>query len=116
MSATIDKGEAIRLLAGLESGGLAVADARVIAEVLDPVLVHVIVKYLRESYPTSNPVATPVLDRVAKLTSAYPAIVEKSKQGEQDSVSVWFEDEYSFEEFRGRGGELIEIIVDKLDS
>ena len=116
MSATIDKGKAVRLLQGLEAGGLATADARIIAETLDPVLIHFIVKYLRESYPASNPAATAVLDRVVKLTSAYPAIVEKAKEGEQDSVSVWFEDEYSFEEFRRRGRELIEMIVDKLDS
>jgi hypothetical protein len=116
MSEGIDKGEAVRLLRGLEAGGLAAADARIIAEILDPVLVHFIVKYLRESYPASNPAATAVLDRVVELTSTYPAIVEKSKEGEQDPVSVWFEDEYSFGEFRGRGRELIEMIVDKLES
>ena len=116
MSATIDKSEAVRLLQGLEAGGLATADACIIAETLDPVLIHVIVKYLRESYPASNPAATPVLDRVVTLTSAYPAIVEKAKEGEQDSVSAWFEDEYTFEQFRGKGRELVEMIADKLDS
>ncbi len=116
VSSTIDKDEAVRLLRGLEAGGLAIADARVIAEDLDPVLIHVIVKFLRESYPASNPAATAVLDRLVELTSAWPAIVAKSKEGEQDSVSAWFELEHSFDEFRGRGRELIEIIVDKLDS
>ena len=116
MSATIDKGVALRLLRGLDAGGLASADARIIAETLDPVLIHFIVRYLRESYPASNPAATPVLDRVVTLTSAYPAIVDKAKEGERDPVSVWFEEEYSFDEFRGRGRELIEMIADKLDS
>lgn len=116
MSATTDKGEAVRLLQGLEAGGLATADARIIAEILDPVLIHAIVKYLRQSYPASNPAARAVLDRVVQLTSAYPEIVEKAKEGEQDSVSVWFEDEHSFKEFRGRGRELIEMFVEKLES
>lgn len=116
MGATIDKGEAVRLLQGLEAGGLATADARIVAENLDPVLVHFIVKFLRESYPASNPAATAVLDRVVKLTSAYPAIVGKAKQGGEDPVSAWFTGEHSFEQFRGRGRELIEMIADKLDS
>ena len=115
MSAKVDKGEALRLLRGLEAGGLSVAEARVIAETLDPVLIHFVVRYLRESYPASHPAATAVLARVVKLTSAYPAIVAKIKEGEQDSVSVWFEAEHSFAQFRGRGRELIEIIVDKLE-
>ena len=50
------------------------------------------------------------------LTSAYPAIVEKSSEGEQDPVSKWFTSEYSFREFRGQGPDLIELIVDKLES
>ena len=116
MTTTIDKSTAVRLLQGLEAGGSATADAQVIVETLDPVLIHFIVKYLRVSYPASNPAANAVLDRVVGLTSAYPAIVEKAREGELDSVSVWFENEYSFEEYRGRGRELIEMIADKLDS
>ena len=40
MSTTTDKGEALRLLAGLENGGMTTADALVLAETLDPVLVE----------------------------------------------------------------------------
>ena len=39
-----------------------------------------------------------------------------SQEGEQDPVSEWFESEHSFGEFRGRGEELIETIVDKLET
>ena len=115
MGGAIDRDAALRLLAGLEDGGLSIADGRFIAERLDPVLVHVIVRYLRESYPASHPAATPVLERLVKLMAA-PGIVAKSKQGEEDSVSSWFENEHSFAEFRGRGREMLELIVDKLDS
>ncbi len=116
MTKSTSKTPALRLLRGLENGGMSAADARTLAEDLDPVLVYVIVRYLRENYPVSNPAATAVLDRVVALTSAWPGIVAKSKAGEEDSVSEWFSSEYSFRDFRGLGTELVEMIVDKLES
>lgn len=95
---------------------MAASEAASLAQDLDPVLVHVILRYLREVYPASNPAASAVLDRVVALTSSWPSIVGKSKEGEQDPVSRWFATEYSFEDFRGRGSELIELIVEKLES
>ena len=103
MGGAIDRDAALRLLGGLEGGGLPAADGRFIAERLDPVLVHFVVRYLRESYPASHPAATAVLERLVKLTAAYPGIVAQSKQGEEDPVTSWFESEHSFAEFRGRG-------------
>ena len=79
-------------------------------------LVYVILRYLRDVYPASNPAANAVLDRVVALTSSWTGIVGKSKEGEQDPVSVWFTGEYSFIDFRGRGSELLDLIVDKLES
>lgn len=111
-----DKNTALRLLRGLENGAMTADDARGLAEALDPVLVYVIVRYLREVYPASNPAANAVLDRVVALTNAWPDLVEVSRQGELDSVSEWFVSEYSFVDFRGRGAELVELIVDKLES
>jgi hypothetical protein len=116
MSTSTDRNQALRLLRGLDEGGIDATEARILAEELDPVLVYVVVRYLREIYPASDPAASPVLERVVGLTSAYPAIVEKSREGEQDPVSEWFTSEYSFRDFRGRGPELIELIVDKLES
>jgi len=116
MGTSTDRNQALRLLRGLDEGGIDAADARILAEDLDPVLVYVVVRYLREIYPASDPAASPVLERVVGLTSAYPGIVAKSTEGEQDPVSEWFTSEYSFRDFRGRGPELIELIVDKLES
>ena len=107
---------ALRLLSGLEDGGMAASEAAVIAEDLDPVLVFFIVRFLRSAYPASSPAAQAVLERVVELTSAYPAIVGKSREGESDPVSHWFASEYTFGDFRGRGAELIEMIVDKPES
>jgi len=111
-----EKREALRLLDGLENGGLAADDASNIARDLDPVLVHVIVKFLRETYPASDPAATSVLERVVKLHSAWSGLVARCKHGEEDPISQWFESEYSFRDFRGRGAEMIELIADKIDS
>jgi hypothetical protein len=116
VSTSTDKNRALRLLRGLDEGGLDVSEARALAEELDPVLVYVVVRFLREVYPASDPAASPVLERVVRLTSAYPALVAKSREGERDPVSVWFSSEYSFRDFRGRGTDLIELIVDKLES
>ncbi len=116
MGTTTDKREALRLLAGLENGGMTTADALVLAETLDPVLVYLIVRYLRESYPASDPAATSVLERVVALTSNHAAFVKKCQDGEQDPVSQWFEAEHSLGSFRGRGSEFIDVIVDKLES
>ncbi len=116
MNTTTDKREALRLLTGLENGGMTTADALVLAQTLDPVLVYLIVRYLRESYPASNPAATSVLERVVALTSKHAAFVKKCRDGEQDPVSQWFEAEHSPGSFRGRGSEFIDVIVDKLES
>jgi hypothetical protein len=111
-----DKDLALRLLRGLEDGGMAASEAAIVAEDLDPVLVYCIVRFLRAVYPASSPAANAILERVVKLTSAYPAIVKKSQAGEQDPVSQWFASQYSFGDYRGRGAELIEMIVEKLES
>jgi hypothetical protein len=116
MSESTDKAAATRLLRGLEGGGMTAFAARAIAEKLDPVLLYVVVRYLREAYPASNPAASPVLDRVVALTSAWPGLVARSKEGEHDPIGQWFTENHSFGEFRGRGAEMIALVVDKLES
>jgi len=116
MGAIDAKRDALRLLLGLENGGMTPIDAAVLAEELDPVLVYVIVSYLRAIHPASDPAASGVLDRVVKLTSASPAVIRKHTEGERDPVSRWFESEYTYQEFRGRGIELVDLVVDKLET
>lgn len=115
MDPTTDKHQALRLLTGLENGGMSAADAFGLAERLDPVLVYLIVRYLRESYPASDPAAQSVLERVLALTSYDPAIVRKCRDGEKDSVSQWFAADHSFRSFRGRPSEFLDVIVEKLE-
>ncbi len=108
--------EAERLLAGLESGMMETGTAQAIAEDLDPVMIYVIVNFLRATYPASDPAAHAVLERVVAMTSKDPTIIRNCKTGEQDPIAQWFSSEYSFREFRGRGPELIALIADKLES
>jgi hypothetical protein len=117
MSSTDEKRDALRLLAGLENGGMSGTDAAFLAEGLDPVLVYVIVKFLREVYPASDPAATSVLERVVDMTRhGGPAFRKSYAEGEKDSISRWFESEHAYGEFRGNGAHMIGIVVDKLES
>jgi hypothetical protein len=113
---TDDAYDAKRLLAGLENGGMSAADGGIIVDTIDPVLVYLLVKFLRAIYPASDPAATSVLERVVDLTSHSTSFVKKSHLGEKDPVSKWFESEYVFRDYRTRGPEMIDLIVDKLES
>ena len=116
MGNSTNKMQALRLLQGLEMGGLDLAEGRVLAEDLDPVLIHVIVRFLREVYPATAPAAGPVLDRVVALTNAYPGIVTQAQQGETDPIAGWFASEHTFQEFRDRGEAMLDLVIDKLET
>lgn len=116
MNATEEKNAALKLLDGLENGGITTLEAFTLAEQIDPVLVYFIVRFLRETYPATDPAAPAVLERVVRLTSDHPEVIGKSKTGERDSMREWFDSEYVVTDYRGRGNELIEMISEKLDS
>ena len=111
-----EKTDAERLLNGLENGTLRPDEAALVAEAIDPVLFYNVVRFLRECYPASDPAATAVLGRVVELTSKEATLIRRFKEGEHDPISQWFASEYSYREFRGRGHEMIDRIVDKLES
>jgi hypothetical protein len=116
MSESAQRRLAARFLQGLETGGVPTAELQILAQDLDPVLVHVVVRYLRENYTVSNPAASAVLQRLMRLTSSYPGLVERAKEGERDAVSAWFAANHTYREFRGRGRELVDLVVTKLSS
>jgi len=116
VAGSTDRSKAGRLLQGLEDGTMSTTQAQALALELDPVLVHVIVRFLRDTYPASHPAANAVLERVVAFTSSSRGIVAKVKDGEADPVSAWFASEHTYREFRGRGGDLLDLVVDKLES
>ena len=56
-----------------------------------------------------------VLSRREKM-GIESALIRRFKEGEQDPISEWFASEYSYREFRGRGHEMLDRLVDKLES
>lgn len=116
MGTSTDRGEALRLLEGLENGRMSPVQLAVIAEDLDPVLLYVVVKYLRAAHRASDPAAGGILERVVHLTSTSRTLVQAHKQGELDPVSQWFESEYDYGAFRARAGALLDLVADKLES
>ena len=90
---------------------LPLGDAEILAERIDPVLLRTIVSFLRTVYPASDPAANSVLERVVRLTSGKPEVVERYQEGAKDPVTQWFESEHDYAAFRGRGAAMIELIV-----
>jgi len=78
MSGSTNKTDAERLLRGLDDGKLTTSEGAMLAQDLDPVLVYVILRYLRETYPAIEPCCeTRFSKRVVSLTSSWPGIVTK---------------------------------------
>lgn len=104
--------DATRLLQGLERGDLPVTEARILAEDLDPVLVHLIIHYIRAAYPITAPAAGAVLERLVELTRGQPGIIAAAKSGESDPITEWIKAEHA----ASRGEEMLRLAVDKLES
>jgi len=116
MNAYDHQRDAYRLLSGLEDGDVSPADLPVIVEQLDPVLVHAIFSYLRAVHPASDPAASAILERVVRLTRTSAEAVRKNREGAADPVVGWFVAEHGYAGYRGRGREMIDLLVDKLES
>jgi len=110
-----EKSAALRLLDGLENGTLGVEDAALLAAEIDPVYFYVGVRFLRACHPASDPVATAVLGRVVALTSKGASLVERFKQGEQDAISRWFEQNHDYRDYRGRSRDLVDTLAEKVE-
>lgn len=108
--------ESVRWLEGLEDGNLAAQELFKIAEHLDPVIISLMIRYIRKKYPSGKPESGAVIGRLVELSSTYPQVVNSAKQAEQDPISEWFTETYSFGEFYQKPEEMVELIVDKLES
>lgn len=115
MSVLGEKSEAMRLLSGLENGSMNTADAYAIAVKRDPILVYFIVRYLRETYKNDQQSGSAVLNRLIDLTGTYADIQKMIRQAEADVMVSWFNDTHDIKQFRGKPGEYIDLIVDKLE-
>lgn len=111
----LEKRESLRFLTGVENGTLTAADAANVASKRDPVIVHFVLRYLREKYPASNPASQGVTQRLLELTSTYDGLVKAAKKGEKDSITEWFDDTYNIREYFDRPEELVDMLVEKIE-
>lgn len=104
---------AMRILSGIEDGSMSAADSAALVAEADPTLVYLIFTWLRRRY-VDHPNADTVLGRLVAVIDKDPSINAKMKEGQQDPVVEWFEDEHVYRDLHAR--DFIELIVDKLES
>lgn len=107
--------DSYRLLDGLESGSMNGADAYEIANHIDPFILFNIFHFLREKYPASNSNSSGVMARLVELSSTYPEIVSKVKDGEKDMLNEWFNETYALSEFYPDPEKFITLLVEKIE-
>ncbi len=108
--------ESLHWLEGIEDGTMTTGDLYNLSTKLDPVLINMIIKYIRKKYPSTKPEAAGVIGRLVELTNTYPDIVKKMKSAETDPIVEWFSESYNFGEFYSKPEEMLEMLVDKLES
>jgi hypothetical protein len=103
-------------LDAIENGSANAATIYKSASELDPVSLYFIFRYIREIYTPNNPASMGVMERMVELTKTYDDLVKTAKKGEKDSICEWFDDTYRIKDFQGRPHELLELIVEKIES
>lgn len=113
MAFNMEKAAALRLLGALDDGRLGATDTFCLVEQADPTLVYFVFTWLRATYPPSHPASDAVLGRLGELCSRYPKAARMAKEGKEDALVQWFEDAYSYRDFRA--AEFIDMVVEKLE-
>ena len=81
-------------------------------EEADPALVYLIFTWIRKRY-ADHPNADAVVGRLLAVIGRDPSVAKKAKEGQEDPIVKWFEEEHSYREFGAR--DFIELVVDKLE-
>jgi hypothetical protein len=104
------------ILNGIEQGTIPARETFSALEALDPLLVYFVFRYLREKYPSSNPMSSGVITRLLELTENHPNLIALSKTGEKDSIREWFDDTYSLRDFFKSPEDLVALLVEKIEN
>jgi hypothetical protein len=103
---------AMRILEGIEEGTMSSAESAALVEDADPALVYLIFTWIRKRY-ADNPNADAVVGRLLAVIDRSPSVAKKAREGQEDPVVTWFEEEHSYRELGAR--DFIELIVEKLE-
>jgi hypothetical protein len=115
MEHSSETNDAVYFLTSLEKGTLPAAEVYQLSTDLDPVIVYWSIAYLRKKYPASHSSSAGVLQRLVELTTTYPDVIAKAKQGENDMVSEWFKESFSLNDFFSSSEEMMRLLVEKLE-
>jgi len=102
---------ALHLIESIEGGTLSSTELFGLVEDADPALLYLIVTWLRKHY-IDHVNADTIGARLVELSSR-PAVAAKMKEGQQDAVVEWFEENYSYRKLDAQ--KFVELIIEKLE-
>lgn len=114
MEFEMEKRQAMHLLEGIENGAMSSTRLKSLIDDADPALVYLVVSWLRARYGADHPAAGGVIGRIVELTQGAGSMSKKMREGKADSISAWFEEEFSYKDYSST--EFIALVVDKLES
>ncbi len=106
---------ALSFTKAIEDGTLDDHPLFLLGEKVEPTALNFIFRYLRECYPASEADSIPVVDRLARLLTKYPSLVQLARKGSDLAMEEWFDDTYNMRKFRGKAEEFLTLLFDKLD-
>lgn len=114
-SSNSEQAKCLRLIEGLEAGTLDLNIAFQLSEEIDPVLLHVALRYLREVAGADGQTGEGVNSRLLEFATSFPQAIKMAQKGEKDPILEWFNESYALNEFRSRPNDLVEILWEKID-
>jgi len=113
MAFEMEQREARRLLDGVELGSLSVPDMARLIEAAEPTWIYLMFTWLRTRY-AKHAAAEGVLGRMLELSKNYPFIATMMREGQADSLTQWFEENYDYTQLDADS--FVELVVEKLES
>lgn len=102
---------ALHLIESIEGGTMSSTELFGLVDDADPALLYLIITWLRKHY-VDHVNADTIGARLVELSSR-PSIAKKMKEGQQDAVTQWFEESYSYRKLDAKA--FVALIIEKLE-
>ena len=112
MAFEYEQRQARRLMDAIEGGTMTPRETWTLIQEADPTLVYFIVTWIRSRYG-SDRAGEAIIGRIVTLFQAHPQAAQVVKEGGDDPIVEWFEEEYDYSDFSA--SLFIETIVEKLE-